>query len=273
MRIDLHCHTTASDGVLSPEALVRRAAERDVELLAVTDHDTLNGIFEARAAARILNVRLLAGVEISTIWRGKEIHVVGIAVDEHDKGLLGTLAEQQDRRLARSMAIAKRLECLGFEGAWAGAVKRAENAVPGRAHIAKFLVDSGSVRSAQGAFDHLLTAGRPAYVPADWMSLTTAVECITRAGGRAVLAHPERYGLGCQQLQSLISEFAEIGGWGLENSAAREPKLSRCIDLPNKTSGLVRTWGSDFHSPMASIELGVDVKDPVGLEADLLRLG
>ena len=269
MRVDLHCHSTASDGALSPAAIVARAAAMGVELLALTDHDTVSGIAEARATAEIRNVRLLGGVEISAIWEGHEVHVIGIGVDEHDKNLIMALAEQQNRRWERGIEIAHRLEDLGIEGAWGGSRKRAGDAAPGRAHFAKFLLETGGARSIQAAFDRLLGAGRPAYVAPKWMSLEAAVRCIAGTRGRAVVAHPERYDLTGKQLARLLDDFSALGGWGLEAVARSERHVDREVDKLCRSAGLPSIWGSDFHQPGIGRELGVDVTDSNWREASL----
>jgi len=268
MRIDLHCHSTASDGTLSPAAVVALAGARGVDLLALTDHDTVSGIAEARAAARILQIRLLAGVEISALWAGREVHILGLGVNEADTDLREVLREQQNRRWARGREIATRLEDLGFEGAWGVTLKGAGNAVPGRAHFARFLAGAGGMRNIQVAFDHLLGPGRPAYVAPSWMDMESAVKCIAKAGGRAVLAHPDRYKFPRQTQGRLVGEFHAAGGWGMEVGDPRAQE--HAPDMGEICAGLVPTWGSDFHCPGVGRELGMEIRAPrVFFEAGL----
>ncbi|WP_421196848.1 PHP domain-containing protein, partial [Aeromonas jandaei] len=161
MRFDLHCHTTASDGVLSPAELVRRAAEKEVEVLAITDHDTLAGLDEARStiAAEQLQLRLVSGVEISTGWEHHEIHIVALGVDEKNSQLTDFLAGQQARREERAQEIGRRLEKCLIPGTYEEAKQLAGDAAVTRAHFARVLVARGVADNMQKVFKKYLSRG------------------------------------------------------------------------------------------------------------------
>ena len=214
MRFDLHCHTTASDGVLSPADLVRRAAEKGVEVLAVTDHDTLDGLEEVRQtiSADQLPLRLVSGVEISTGWEHHEIHIVALGVDEKNPQLLAFLAGQRARREARAEEIGRRLEKCLIPGTYEEAKQLAGDAAVTRAHFARVLVARGVADNMQKVFKKYLSRGNKGYVPAEWPGMGEAIEAIHAAGGLAVLAHPSRYNLTAKWIKRLLVAFKAVGG-------------------------------------------------------------
>ncbi|MGL5992292.1 MAG: PHP domain-containing protein, partial [Aeromonas sobria] len=209
MRFDLHCHTTASDGVLSPADLVRRAAEKQVEVLAVTDHDTLDGLDEVRRTieSEQLPLRLVSGVEISTGWEHHEIHIVALGVDEKNPLLVAFLAGQRARREARALEIGRRLEKCLIPGTYEEAKALAGDAAVTRAHFARVLVARGVADNMQKVFKKYLSRGNKGYVPAEWPEMSEAISAIHAAGGLAVLAHPSRYGLTAKWIKRLLVAF------------------------------------------------------------------
>lgn len=248
-RVDLHTHSSCSDGTLTPTELVSLAATRSVSLLALTDHDTLAGLADAARACRQRGIHFVPGVELSCRWRELEIHVLGLAIDA-DRAALRSLCEQQrGRRRARIQAMAAQLTALGLPGDAMG--EQALRAMaPTRSHLACALRERGFATSVQDAFDRYLSAGRPAFVAASWPPLAEILTAILEAQGMAVLAHPHRYGLSRSRLAELASEFKELGGSGIEVSiagmspaeAAEAARIARRFDLAG-------SMGSDFHQP------------------------
>lgn len=275
--IDLHTHSHHSDGTLAPAALVAQAATRGVGVLALTDHDTVAGLPEARAAAAAAPgpLRLVDGVEITAGWRGQEIHVVGLGIEPAAAQLAAHLAGLVALRRARIAAIGERLRREPrFRDADPVAGILAAPAVPTRTHVARALVAAGHADSTQAAFDRWLGRGTRGYVPHAWPEVSAAVAAIRAAGGHAVLAHPHRYKLSSGALGQLCEEFRECGGAALEvslpaispNDAARLARLAR-------QHGLAGSAGSDFHEPgLPWRPLGRFAKLPEGVEPLLPRL-
>ncbi|WP_442915617.1 PHP domain-containing protein [Marinobacter sp. C2H3] len=256
--VDLHCHSTASDGVLSPAELLARAAERGVTHLALTDHDTLAGLAEARQAAQDCGVHLINGIELSCQWRQHTIHVVGLDVRDDDAPFLARVTQQTENRWARARLIADRLERLKVPDLVDRATAQAGGSVPGRPHFAAALVEAGAVKSPAQAFKRHLGAGKPGDVRAFWPPLEDVVAWILEAGGVPVLAHPRKYKMTATRLRDLVRDFQEAGGQGLEvmTSGQSPADLSFLADLCEKR-GLWASQGSDFHFPGAPwCELG-----------------
>lgn len=255
---DLHSHSTASDGTLSPAALMAYAAARDVHTLALTDHDTTEGLAEAQRAALAQGLRLVPGVEVSVTWERQTIHMVGLHVDTADPGLQDGLARLQAFRSWRGEEIARRLEKHGVTGALDGAQAHAGRPVVGRTHFARFLVDEGHAASLRDVFKRFLVKGRPGYVSGDWATLEEAVGWIRGAGGQAVIAHPARYRLTATRLRRLLGEFRELGGEGLEVvSGSHSENDVRHMGVVAERAGLLASRGSDFHGPENPyVELG-----------------
>ncbi|WP_375193506.1 PHP domain-containing protein [Marinobacter sp.] len=265
--IDLHCHSTASDGALSPAALVARAAEKGVTHLALTDHDTISGLSEAATAARTHDIQLIPGTELSCLWKSRTIHIVGLDFDPADPGLLAALEQQNDNRWARARMIASRLEKLAVPDLLDRATVRAGGDVPGRPHFAEVLVERGVVRNAAQAFKRYLGTGKAGDVKAYWPDLSEVVNWINAAGGIAVLAHPRKYQLTATKLRELTADFRRAGGRALEVSTSGQSSgdLGFLAELCRKEQ-LLASQGSDFHFPGAPwCELGRIMKMPDGL--------
>ncbi|MBM0490795.1 PHP domain-containing protein [Aeromonas jandaei] len=259
MRFDLHCHTTASDGVLSPAELVRRAAEKEVEVLAITDHDTLAGLDEARStiAAEQLPLRLVSGVEISTGWEHHEIHIVALGVDEKNPQLTDFLAGQQARREERAQEIGRRLEKCLIPGTYEEAKQLAGDAAVTRAHFARVLVARGVADNMQKVFKKYLSRGNKGYAPAQWPEMGEAITAIHAAGGLAVLAHPSRYDLTAKWIKRLLVAFKAAGGDAMEVSLPQQSPQERAnLGQWANEYGLAISVGSDFHFPSNWTELG-----------------
>ncbi|MFO1399689.1 MAG: PHP domain-containing protein [Steroidobacteraceae bacterium] len=249
-RIDLHTHSHHSDGLLSPTELVALAAQRGVSLLALTDHDTTAGCAAAAAACAAHGIRFVAGAELTCEWRGREIHVVGLAVDAQAPDFVARLADLAQRRQQRLAAIGGRLARAGLDGAGIAASVAAAKPVPTRTDVARELVRRGHATDLAGAFERWLAQGRPGYAPAEWPGLEATVECIVAAGGHAVLAHPHHYKLSNGALRELGAAFQAAGGVAVEVSlAGMGPNdASRAASLARRC-GLAGSVGSDFHEP------------------------
>ncbi len=265
---DLHCHSTASDGALSPADLVLRAQRQGVTTLALTDHDTTAGLAEARSQATAIGVKLIDGIELSTTWEGKCLHIVGLGIDPAYPPLAEATQNLQTTRLQRAEQIALKLEKKRIAGALEAVKKAAGDGMITRTHFADFLLSNGHVGTQQEAFDRYLAKGKPAYVSTPWAELGIAVNWITESGGVAVLAHPLRYKLTANWMKRLLVAFKEAGGQGIEVVTGRitveEIRMSadyaRRFDLAGST-------GSDFHNPDNQwVELGRLASLPTGVK-------
>lgn len=251
MRIDFHTHSTASDGGLTPAALVDLAADAQVQVLALTDHDSVAGIAEARAQASKRGLDLIAGIEISCVDASRELHVLGLGIDPDASAMQSLIASQQQRRRERNQAIAARLAKLGISDALAEAEQLCSPpTIPSRVHFARVLIERGVVERMDRAFDIYLGEGAKAYVRTPFSPLAEAVGAINDAGGIAVLAHPLRYELSGKKLRLLVTRFAELGGRGLEvqSGPTNNTQQAQLTGLA-LSHGLALSQGSDFHQP------------------------
>ncbi|PPK76683.1 hypothetical protein B0F87_103290 [Methylobacter tundripaludum] len=255
---DLHCHSTASDGALSPTAVVQRAHECGVTSLALTDHDTVSGLNEAQAAADTAGIKLIPGIELSTSWQNKCFHIVGLGIDPAYPPLAEATRNLQIMRTERAEKIAAKLEKKRIPGALEAVKKAAGEGMITRTHFADFLLSQFHVSTQQEAFDRYLGAGKDAFVPTTWSDMELAVSWITGSGGVAVLAHPLRYKLTASWMKRLLAAFKEAGGQGIEVVTGRynsdEIKLVAGYATRFELAGSV---GSDFHNPANPwVELG-----------------
>jgi predicted metal-dependent phosphoesterase TrpH len=248
--IDLHLHSTASDGRLDPQALVRHAHDCGVRTMALTDHDTTAGVGAAAAAAAVLGINFIPGIELSCDWRGRCIHVLGLAIDPSAGGLERGILRLADERERRAVEIARRLDAAGAPGTEALRRVRDQTHLPTRTHFARVLSELGAARSMAEAFDRYLGLGRPAAVRSDWPALAEAVSWILAAGGIAVMAHPLRYKLSAGARRELAREFKTLGGAAAEVvcGGASPAQVEQAASLVVRT-GLAGSVGSDFHDP------------------------
>jgi predicted metal-dependent phosphoesterase TrpH len=247
---DLHSHSTASDGTLSPAALVRAADKAGVRVLALTDHDTTAGIAEAEDAAAGLNISLLAGVEISVTWSAQTVHIVGLNLDPRNETLQAGLASLREFREWRALEIGRRLEKSGIANAYEGALAHSNGILVSRTHFARMLVERGVVEDERNVFKHYLVKGKPGYVAGKWASLEAALGWIQAAGGEAVIAHPARYKMTRSKLRRLFAEFQELGGEAVEvisGSHSHDDAVAMAKHAGD--FGLLASAGSDFHNP------------------------
>jgi predicted metal-dependent phosphoesterase TrpH len=266
MRADLHTHTTASDGALTPEALVAHAISRGLDVLAVTDHDSVAGVSNAIEAAEGSRVLIIPGVELSAVHDGRDVHVLGYFIDYEDPHLLAHLEDLRLARLHRAESIVEALQQAGYDLRIDDVLALAGGGSVGRSHVARALVNGGHVESIPDAFADLLGRGKPFYVTKDVRSPVEVLDVIRSAGGLSVLAHP-----GVTRVDDLLPELIEAGLSGIEAYHAEHSDEDRVrYARMAEEHGLLVTGGSDYHgigSPSA--DLG-DVDLPAGAAEGLL---
>jgi len=247
----LHNHSTCSDGLLSPTQLMELAARTGADAIALTDHDTTDGLQEAENAAQRAGIALIPGVEISVSWGDTTLHVVGLQVDPQAPTLRDGLRTISDGRIGRGERIAAALETLGFPGTFEGAYALAENkTMLSRVHFARHLVETGRVKDTQAAFDKYLAKGKPAYVPHRWAGLGEAVEWIRASGGVAVLAHPGRYNLKPMFRDEMLKDFRAAGGEAIEVvTGSHRPEMYAVWQRLALEYGFLASRGADYHGP------------------------
>ncbi len=248
IKYDLHCHSYFSDGELSPDELVKLAHENGISHLALTDHDTLDGLVEAKLAAEREGITLISGVELSCTWRGQLLHIVALGVDERSELLLEGIESNQRRRHERAAAMLEDLKRHDIE--LEHELKHVLNgAVPTRPHFAQALINLGYVKNKQKAFKKYLVRGKPGYVEMVWPSLQEIGNWVNASNGVAVLAHPLRYKLTRSKLVTLIQEMKECGIEGIEVSTANtDPQQIKVLESLALEHDLLASIGSDFHS-------------------------
>ena len=250
MKADFHCHTNASDGSLSPEALIDRAKQYEITDLAITDHDTTKGYESVLSYAKQQGIHLISGTEISCQWQGKTIHIVGLNFDVHNSVLQGGLLWNRILRWQRAFQMISKLQKKNIQQVFEDLMPMVKTSMVGRGHFAQLLLQRGIVSSQQQAFDRYLTKGRPAYASVDWPELSEVVGWITQAGGIAVIAHPHIYKMTSKKLNQMIVEFKAAGGQAIE--VVNQPSV--CSELTGMADRAVRydlyaSLGSDFHRP------------------------
>ena len=255
---DLHCHSTASDGALSPTELIHRAYEHGVTSLALTDHDTTSGLPEAQLCATATGINLIPGIELSANWQDKCFHIVGLGIDPAYAPLAEATRLLQNIRLERAQKIALKLEKKRIPGAFEAVKKAAGEGMITRSHFADFLLSQNHVSTQQEAFDRYLAKGKSAYVATSWAELDLAISWITGSGGVAVLAHPLRYKLTTSWMKRLLTVFKDAGGQGIEVITGRinADEIRVVADYATRFE-LAGSMGSDFHNTVNQwVELG-----------------
>ncbi|WP_192021225.1 RNase RNM [Shewanella sp. WPAGA9] len=266
---DLHSHTTASDGVLTPSELVERAIEKGVQMLSITDHDTVAGLAEAHQfnQQHKTPLQLIDGVEISTRWNNFDIHIVGLNMDKENSILLNFLTRQRELREERAQEIGNRLAKAGIEGAYDGAKKFAAGAAISRGHYARWLAENGYAKDMPSVFKRYLARGKTGYVPNNWADMANAIDIIHQTGGVAVLAHPSGYKLSAKWLKRLVREYKEAGGDAMEVVLGQQSIDDRAnLVALSHLNNLAGSIGSDFHFPSNWIELGKNLFQPAGVQ-------
>ena len=259
LNVDLHCHSTVSDGLLTPTEIATRAHQHGVDVWALTDHDEVGGVAKAREVATGLGMRHIGGVEVSVTWAGKTIHIVGLNIDETNSELVQGLFDTRNGRQQRAMQMGDMLGAVGIANAYQGALTYVGNPdLISRTHFARYMVEYGYCRDISDVFKNYLVEGKPGYVEHRWASLGNAVQWITGAGGRAVVAHPGRYDLTALQMSAFLDEFKQLGGVGIEVvTGSHTPDQFDEYAKVAQRYGFLASRGSDFHGPGESMtELG-----------------
>lgn len=257
---DFHCHSAVSDGLLPPADVARRAAGNGVDLWALTDHDELGGLVEARAAADEAGMRFITGVEVSIEWSGIPIHVVGLGFEENHPALVGGLNALREGRVERAKRMGDALAAIGIPGVYEGAMGYVTNpSLISRAHFGRYLVSIGIARDLPGLFQHYLTPGKPGYVDHRWATVEETVGWIAEAGGVAVVAHPGRYKMSGAQMRRFLDEFKDVGGQGIEvTCGSHSPDHIMHFARLARHYAFHASRGSDFHGPEESyVDLGM----------------
>lgn len=257
-QFDLHSHSTASDGSLSPTELIHQAHQAGVDVLALTDHDSTEGLDEARQAARGCNMGFIPGIELSVMWGGQTIHIVGLRLDEHNEALQQGLLGMRRFRDWRAEEMGRRLEQHGIHGVFEDARTRAGGSIISRTHFAQVLVERGLAKDTQQVFKRFLRSGKPGYVKGEWASLEEGMGWLLAAGAEPVLAHPARYKMTMTKLRKLTQAFIELGGVALEvvSGSHSRDDIYKIAQLCRQTK-LWASVGSDYHGPHSPwIQLG-----------------
>ncbi|ADU92178.1 PHP domain-containing protein [Taylorella equigenitalis] len=259
LNVDLHCHSTASDGSYSPDELAVIAKSKNVDIWSLTDHDVLSGQERASKKAQELGIKYVSGVEISATWAGKTVHIVGLNFDIHNIEIYQGLESIRRGRVIRAQEMASKFDALGISGTFEGAMRysdKEENL--SRTHFARYLVDAGVCSQLQEVFDRYLTPGKPAYVAGNWATLEDAVSWIVSAGGVPVIAHPGRYKYSTDEFVKFFNQFKDFGGMAIEVvTGSHFPSQYVEYEFIAKKYGFWASCGSDFH----------------GLEKDNMQLG
>ncbi len=269
MKYDLHSHTYYSDGKLPPIELIERAVEKGVDVLAITDHDSIGGLAEAHQFidSEQLPIKLINGIEFSTKWQSFEIHIVGLNIETDNADLLALINEQQQKRETRAAEMAARLEKKGFSNVLARAKELAGPGQLTRTHFARVIKEQGAAKDLQGVFKKFLVRSKPGYVPSSWCDMATAIAAIRAANGVAVLAHPSRYGMSNKWLRRLLVEFKDVGGQGLEVALPQQAPCDRqFLGQLSREYQLLCSQGSDFHFPTNWLDLGRNLYLPKDCE-------
>lgn len=248
--VDLHTHTTASDGVLEPQALLDLAIENGTHTLAITDHDTIEGYLAAHKTAQQRGVHLISGVEISTTWGGMGIHIVGLNFDAKHPAIGQLLNEQAQARQQRAESILHKLAKVNCPMTLKELQDHANTQHIGRPHIAQLMLAKGYVSSIDKAFKKYLGAGKIGDVKNGWATLPTTISAVRESGGMAVIAHPNHYKMTRSKLLRMVAEFSEMGGQGIEVISGKQQRdiTLKIAHIANEYN-LYASLGSDFHRP------------------------
>ena len=265
---DLHAHSTASDGTLSPAELMQHAHAAGVNVMALTDHDTTAGIAEARDAASQLGMEFIPGIELSVTWNNRTVHIVGLGIDEHSESMQTGIKKLMDFRQWRAEEIGRRLEKAGYPGMYENAKAYSNGRLIGRVHFARALVAAGHTDTVGAVFKKFLVGGKPGFVPGAWAELGDVVKWIREAGGRAIIAHPARYDMTRTKLRQLIADFKELGGEGFEVCSGSHSRDDvNTMAQHSRDFDLLASAGSDFHGPENPwVNLGQLAPIPQGLK-------
>lgn len=246
--IDLHVHSNISDGTLSPEEVVRLAKEQGLKAIALTDHDSLDGVPRCMEAGKALGIEVIPGIELSGDYNGKEIHILGYFINSESTLLKDTLIKVIEERDARNLEMLHKLQELGFQLEMKDLSQGPHKEIITRAHFARALREKGYIKDNNEAFDKYIGAGCPAYVPKHSLSFTKCIDLIHQCGGVAILAHPCIYKFATGNIKGLILSLKEHGLDGVEVIYPKHsPEDIAMLTKFCKEHGLKITGGSDFH--------------------------
>lgn len=257
--IDLHVHSNISDGTMSPDDVVKLAAESGLSAIALTDHDTVAGIEEALAAGEKYGVEVIPGIEISADYKGGDLHILGFDIDYRDRKFAEKIAVCRDSRHERNIKMTEKIRQQGFPVTWEIMLERfGDNSIT-RAHFAKYLLDEGYVKSKEEAFAKYLNPGCPCYVAREKVTPEQAVKMIIDAKGHPVLAHPMLYKMTHDRIESVIVMLMSYGLQGIEAVySLNSPEDDEFLKKVAKRHGLYITGGSDFHGAIKpDIQIGI----------------
>ena len=248
-KIDLHTHSNRSDGELSPGDLINKASTNGIKMMALTDHDTISGLKDANEAAIKHNIKLINGIELSTQWENRAIHIVGLNIDIENKLLIEACEDLSILRKERAIKIGQKLSDAGIDGAYEYVKKISTSENITRYHFAKFLVERKYAKNHADVFKRFLVKNKPGYFSPKWPELSETINTIKAANGVAVIAHPLRYKMTATKLSKLIKEFKNLGGMAIEVITSHDIK-SEVIQASNlaKKYNLSASIGSDFHN-------------------------
>ena len=252
-KIDLHTHSNKSDGELSPYDLVTKASDKGIQMLALTDHDTVSGLGDAKKAAVKKNINLINGVELSTQWDNKTIHIVGLNIEAENTLLIKACKKLKALRKERAKKISQKLSKVGITGAYEYTKKVAVNGNITRFHFAQFLIEQKYAENQADVFKKFLVKNKPGYISVNWPNLNETINLVNSIGGIAVIAHPLRYKITATKLRKLIDEFKQCGGKAIEVITGRN--ISKEVAIASnytKKYNLAASIGSDFHNESIS---------------------
>lgn len=260
--IDLHTHSYFSDGTFSPEGLVLLAKSKGLSAIALTDHDTTDGLSEFLAFGKKYGIETIGGIEFAALWnkcRSPEIHIVGLGIDHTASALIHFIEEIQESRTNRNIRMAEQLTKIGLPVSLEEVTQNAGGKIITRSHFANVLLKKKLVSDRKTAFSHYLSTGCPGYVQRNFPTLKACIETIKKAGGVAVLAHPTLYGLDTEEVSMLCSELIPFGLDGIEcYYTSFTPKQTKAMEKIASSYGLLPSGGSDFHGEnKPNIQLGI----------------
>ena len=248
-KVDLHVHTTASDGILTPQELIDHAILNEIKIIAITDHDTVSGIDSALEYSESKPVKVIPGIELSIDWKPGRLHIVGLNIDHNNDGLNQELKELEQHRKQRAEKITQELQKCGISIEYQEVVKEAKGGTIGKPHIARILVKNGYAKSMDEAFVNFFGVGLPGHVKKAKIPMPKAIKLILNAGGVPILAHPASLCINQkEEFESFIEEFISLGGMGIEVYAYMhtDEQVQMYFDIANNKKMLI-TGGSDFH--------------------------
>ena len=258
MKIDLHNHSYCSDGVLSPTEVVRLAKEQECDIFALTDHDTTDGLVEAKIEAGKLGLRFVPGVEVSAMWSNMTIHILGLGIDVNNKVLQAGLKQHQEFRAIRALKMARGLGGAGVVNAMEKTQAVAKRSMITRTHFAQMLIQEGICKDMKSVFKRFLTGKKPGGVKSEWAQYDEVISWIHTAGGVAVLAHPLRYRMTSTKVKRMMSDLAASGCDGVEvvTGSSSSDEITLVSQWANEL-GLLSSSGSDYHGwPNQRVRIG-----------------